>query len=133
MTKVGIENLAGLSRTQPVAAFCIALLMFSLAGIPPLVGFFAKFFVFKAAVDAGLTPLAVAGVVASAVAAFYYLRIVAVMYIQEPDTELDRSMRWEHRTVLAGSAILMTVAWLPFLDGFGVTAAAAEAAAALFR
>ena len=132
VTKVGIENLAGLSRTQPAAALCLAMLMFSLAGIPPLVGFFAKFFVFRAAVEAGLAPLAVAGVVASAIAAFYYLRIVAYMYIQEPGAPLDRAMRWEHRAVLVASAILMTTAWLPFLDGFGVTAAAAEAAAALF-
>ncbi len=132
VTKVGIENLAGLSRTQPAAALCLAMLMFSLAGIPPLVGFFAKFFVFRAAVEAGLAPLAVAGVVASAIAAFYYLRIVAYMYIQEPGAPLDRAMRWEHRTVLVASAVLMTTAWLPFLDGFGLTAAAAEAAAALF-
>ncbi len=132
VTKVGIENLAGLSRTQPIAALCIAMLMFSLAGIPPTVGFFAKFFVFRAAVEAGLAPLAIAGVVASAIAAFYYLRIVAYMYINEPGAPLDRGMRPVHRTVLAASAILMTTAWLPFLDGFGVTAAAAEAAAALF-
>ena len=132
VTKVGIENLAGLSRTQPIAALCIAMLMFSLAGIPPTVGFFAKFFVFSAAVQAGLAPLAIAGVVASTIAAFYYLRIVAYMYINEPGAPLDRAMRPEHRTVLAASAILMTTAWLPFLDGFGVTAAAAEAAAALF-
>ena len=132
VTKVGIENLSGLSRTQPTAALCIAMLMFSLAGIPPTVGFFAKFFVFRAAVEAGLAPLAVSGVVASAIAAFYYLRIVAYMYIHEPGEPLDRSMRWEHRAVLIASAVLMTTAWLPFLDGFGVTAAAAQAAAALF-
>ena len=84
VTKVRIENLSGLSRTQPTAALCIAMLMFSLAGIPPMVGFFAKFFVFRAAVEAGLAPLAVAGVVASAIAAFYYIRIVAYMYIHEP-------------------------------------------------
>ena len=60
------------------------MLMFSLAGIPPLAGFFAKFYVFLAAVEAGLYPLAVIGVVASVVGAYYYLRIVKIIYFDEP-------------------------------------------------
>jgi len=80
----GIDELAGLSRNQPMLAFLLAMLMFSMAGIPPLAGFFAKFYVFAAAVNAGLAWLAVVGVVASVIAAFYYLRIVKVMYFDEP-------------------------------------------------
>ncbi len=79
-----IGDLAGLSRTNPVMAFMLGMLMFSLAGIPPLAGFFAKFYVFLAAIDAGLYPLAVIGVLSSVVAAYYYLRIIKIMYFDEP-------------------------------------------------
>jgi NADH-quinone oxidoreductase subunit N len=65
-------------------AFALAMLMFSLAGVPPLAGFFAKWYVFAAAVEAGLYPLAVIGVVLSVVSAFYYLRIVKIIYFDEP-------------------------------------------------
>ena len=79
-----IDQLAGLARTQPVMAFVFAALLFSLAGIPPLAGFFAKFYVFLAAIEAKLYALAVIGVIASVVGAYYYLRIVKIMYIDEP-------------------------------------------------
>ena len=79
-----ISDLAGLTRTQPAMAFFLAMLLFSLAGIPPLAGFFAKFYVFLAAIKAGLYTLAVIGVVTSVVGAFYYLAIVKVMYFDEP-------------------------------------------------
>jgi NADH-quinone oxidoreductase subunit N len=79
-----IDQLAGLARTQPVMAFVLAALMFSLAGIPPLAGFFAKFYVFVAAIEAKLYVLAVIGVLASVVGAYYYLRIVKIMYMDEP-------------------------------------------------
>ncbi|MHA1523362.1 MAG: NADH-quinone oxidoreductase subunit NuoN [Alphaproteobacteria bacterium] len=79
-----ISDLAGLSRTHPVMAFFLATMMFSLAGIPPLAGFFAKFYVFLAAVQAGLWALAVIGVLASVVGAFYYLRIVKIIYFDDP-------------------------------------------------
>jgi NADH-quinone oxidoreductase subunit N len=85
----GIDDLAGLGRTDPVTAMWMAVFMFSMAGIPPLAGFFGKLYVFKAAVDAGLTWLAVVGVVASVVGAYYYLRIVKVMYFDEPAEALD--------------------------------------------
>ncbi|HRF09705.1 MAG TPA: NADH-quinone oxidoreductase subunit NuoN [Xanthobacteraceae bacterium] len=79
-----IDQLAGLARTQPVMAFVLAALMFSLAGIPPLAGFFAKFYVFLAAIQGKFYILAVIGVLASVVGAYYYLRIVKLMYIDEP-------------------------------------------------
>jgi NADH-quinone oxidoreductase subunit N len=95
-----ISDFAGLSRTNPLLAFLFAMLLFSLAGIPPLAGFFAKFYVFIAAIKAGLFTLAVIGVLASVVGAFYYLSIVKVMYFEEPLPRLD-PMRLELRTVLA--------------------------------
>jgi NADH-quinone oxidoreductase subunit N len=79
-----ISDLAGLSRTHPALAFFLGLLMFSLAGIPPLAGFFAKYYVFLAAINAGLYALAVIGVLASVVGAYYYLLIVKTMYFDEP-------------------------------------------------
>ncbi|KQQ48421.1 NADH:ubiquinone oxidoreductase subunit N [Methylobacterium sp. Leaf125] len=79
-----VDDLAGLSRTHPVMAFCLAAMMFSLAGIPPLAGFFAKYYVFLAAIKSGLVALAIIGVVTSVVGAFYYLRLVKVMYFDEP-------------------------------------------------
>ena len=79
-----IEQLAGLSRSQPLMAFMLAMLLFSLAGIPPLAGFFAKFYVFLAAIEAGLYVLAVIGVLLSVVGAYYYLRIVKLMYFDAP-------------------------------------------------
>jgi NADH-quinone oxidoreductase subunit N len=81
-----IQDLAGLSRTRPGIAFILAMLMFSLVGIPPLAGFFGKFYAFAAAIQAKLYILAVIGIVASVVSAFYYLRIVKVMYFDEAST-----------------------------------------------
>ncbi len=79
-----IDALSGLGRTNPAMAFLLAALLFSLAGIPPLAGFFAKFYVFLAAIQADLYALAVIGVLLSAVAAYYYLRIVKIMYFDAP-------------------------------------------------
>ncbi|EGP08131.1 NADH-ubiquinone oxidoreductase chain N [Bradyrhizobiaceae bacterium SG-6C] len=99
-----ISDFAGLSRTNPVLAFFFAMFLFSLAGIPPLAGFFAKFYVFLAAVKAGLFTLAVLGVLSSVVGAFYYLTIVKVMYFDEPKEAME-PMRPELRVVLAVAGI----------------------------
>jgi len=95
-----IADLAGLARTKPTMAFFFAMLLFSLAGIPPLAGFFAKFYVFLAAIQAGLFTLAVIGVVTSVVAAYYYLAIVKIMYFDEPAKAFE-PMPYELRAVLA--------------------------------
>jgi NADH-quinone oxidoreductase subunit N len=79
-----IDQLSGLSSLSPLMAFLLAMLLFSLAGIPPLAGFFAKFYVFLAAIHAGLYALAVIGVLLSVVGAYYYLRIVKIMYFDAP-------------------------------------------------
>jgi NADH-quinone oxidoreductase subunit N len=82
-----IASLAGLSKSRPGLAFALMLFMFSLAGIPPLFGFYAKFAVFSAAVNAGLFPLAVIGIAASVIGAYYYLRVVKTMYFDDPAPE----------------------------------------------
>ena len=95
-----IADLAGLARTKPAMAFFFAMLLFSLAGIPPLAGFFAKFYVFLAAIKAGLFTLAVIGVVTSVVGAYYYLAIVKTMYFDEPAKAFE-PMPHELKAVLA--------------------------------
>ena len=95
-----ISDFSGLSRTNPLLAFFFAMLLFSLAGVPPLAGFFGKFYVFVAAIKAGLFTLSVIGVLTSVIGAYYYLSIVKVMYFDEPLVQLD-PVRVELRAVLA--------------------------------
>ena len=123
-----IDDLAGLSRNSPLMAFVLAMVLFSLAGIPPLAGFFAKFYVFLAAVEAGLYPLAVIGVVASVVGAYYYLRIVKIIYFDEPAPAFDK-MSGELATVLAVSGVVVI---LFFVYPGPLVSAATAAAKALF-
>ena len=123
-----IDALAGLSRTQPLVAFCLAAILFSLAGIPPLAGFFAKYYVFLAAIEKGLYVLAVIGVIASVVGAFYYLRIVKIMYFDEPGGEFD-PMPMELRAVLGVSGVFV-IGFLVFAGP--IIAAAGAAAKSLF-
>jgi NADH-quinone oxidoreductase subunit N len=119
-----ISDFAGLSRTNPLLAFFFAMFLFSLAGIPPLAGFFAKWFVFLAAIHANLFTLAVIGVLTSVVGAFYYLSIVKVMYFDEPLPKLD-PMRIELRAVLAVTGVFNVL----FALFAGPVATAATAAA----
>jgi NADH-quinone oxidoreductase subunit N len=123
----GINDLAGLSRTHPALALALGIFMFSLAGIPPLAGFFAKLYVFVAAIDAHLYVLAVIGVVTSVVGAFYYLRIVKRMYFDEPAEAFDRPIGREMQAVLVISALVIFFffAWPGLLvDGADAVAAA---------
>jgi NADH-quinone oxidoreductase subunit N len=121
-----ISDLAGIAKARPGFAFALAMLMFSLAGIPPLAGFFAKFYVFLAAIQAGLYPLAVIGVLASVVGAFYYLRIVKIMYFDEPAASLDSKMDAR----LAGVLMASTAFAVLFIVFAALLEAPAEAAAA---
>jgi len=123
-----ISDFAGLSRTNPLLAFFFAMFLFSLAGIPPLAGFFAKFYVFIAAIKAELFTLAVIGVLTSVVGAFYYLTIIKVMYFDEPLEKLD-PMRMELRTVLAVSGLFNI---LFFVFPGPLVSAATTAAKSLF-
>jgi NADH-quinone oxidoreductase subunit N len=104
-----ISDLAGLGRTQPMMAFAMLLFMFSLAGIPPLAGFWAKLYIFMAAIEARLFWPAVLGVLASVVASYYYLRIVKVMYFDEPAEALDRTAFGVTRAVAFAAALIVAV------------------------
>src|SRR6201985_1840208 len=106
-----ISDFAGLSRTNPLLAFLVASLLFSLAGIPPLAGFLAKWYVFVAAIKAGLFTLSVIGVLTSVVGAYYYLLIVKTMYFDEPLPKLD-PMRVEVGTVLALGGLFNILFWV---------------------
>ena len=123
-----IGDLAGLARTKPAMAFFLAMLLFSLAGIPPLAGFFAKFYVFLAAIQAGLFALAVIGVLASVVGAYYYLAIVKIMYFDEPAQAFE-PMPYEQRAVLAVTGLFNL---LFFVYPGPLVEAAAAAAGSLF-
>ena len=101
----GIEDLSGLNRTNPLMALALGIFMFSLAGIPPLAGFFGKLYVIVAAIDADLAPLAVIAVVASVPAAFYYLRIVKLMYFDEPNEAFDRPIGSAMTAILAATGV----------------------------
>ncbi|UIJ43907.1 NADH-quinone oxidoreductase subunit NuoN [Sphingomonas cannabina] len=106
-----IDSLAGLSRTRPGLALAMAIFMFSLAGIPPLLGFNAKLAVFDAAVGAGLFPLAVAGFVASVIGAYYYLRIVKVMYFDAPAEAFPRGSVVEGGLIAVAAVLVSPVGW----------------------
>ena len=101
-----IADLSGLARTDGVMAFFLATMMFSLAGVPPLAGFFAKWYVFNAAIQAGLYPLAVIGILSSAIGAYYYLRVVKVMYFDEQAPAFDRPAP-APRAVLAVTGLMV--------------------------
>jgi NADH-quinone oxidoreductase subunit N len=123
-----ISDLAGLARTKPATAFFLAMLLFSMAGVPPLAGFFAKFYVFLAAIKAGLFTLAVLGVLASVVAAYYYLMIIKLMYFDDPAPAFD-PMESSLRAVLGLSGLFVVLFFIypgPLVD------AAAAAAKSLF-
>jgi len=124
-----IADLSGLARTQPGLALAMAIFMFSLAGLPPLAGFLAKFYIFLAAIDAGFNALAVIGVLASVVGAYYYVRIVKVMYFDEPAPGFDRPVSPVVGGVLALAAVLIL---LFFVYPAPLADSAAAAAATLF-
>ena len=124
-----IADLSGLSRTNPALALALAIFMFSLAGVPPAAGFFGKLYIFLAAIDAKLTGLAVIGVVTSVVGAFYYLRIVKVMYFDEPVAAFDGPIASELKGVLLVTALVTLFFFL--LPG-PVVGSAEVAASSLF-
>ncbi|SLN53652.1 NADH-quinone oxidoreductase subunit NuoN [Oceanibacterium hippocampi] len=124
----GVADLAGLAKSQPKTAFAFAAFLFSLAGIPPLAGFFGKLYIFLAAVNSGLYALAVIGVVTSVVGAFYYLNIIKVMYFDEPSGQFESMTRVMGLiTTVAG---VLTVFY--FVYPGQLVAGAGTAAAALF-
>jgi len=124
-----ISDLAGLSKTHPLLALGLAVFMFSMAGIPPLAGFFGKLWIFLAAIEAELYTLAVIGVLSSVVGAFYYLRIVKVMYFDDNEESLDQEVGREISLVVLGTGLIIMLFFVypaPVING------AQAAAAALF-
>ena len=123
-----IDDLAGLSTTNPIMALVFTIMMFSLAGIPPLAGFFAKYFVFMAAIKAGLVELSIIGVLASVVGAYYYLRIVKLMWFDGATITMGRAPGAVRLVYMLSG--LLVVGYLFFGGHVGV--AAETAAKALF-
>ncbi len=126
----GIDDLVGLSKSNPALAMILSIFMFSMAGIPPLAGFLGKLYVFQAAIQVELYALAIIGVLASVVGAYYYIRIIKVMYFDDPVDELDRGISLEMKTILVvtGVVIIFFVFYpAPLLTG------AESATAALFH
>jgi NADH-quinone oxidoreductase subunit N len=126
-----IASLNMYAKAQPGRAFAMLILLFSLAGVPPMLGFFGKLYVLRAAYDAGLAWLAIAGVIASVIGAFYYLRIVFYMYFGENQAEsLDANKSKVLWGFLMASAAIMIFG---IINMFGVETAATAAAAALVK
>lgn len=122
-----IDDLAGLSKTHPAMALWMAIFMFSMAGVPPLAGFWGKFYVFMAAIDKGLLTLSVIGVLTSVVGAFYYLRIIKIMYFDEPVEVLDRGVGGGLSVIMAVNALFIlvfTFVPMPLVSSAGAAAAA---------
>ena len=126
-----IDQLAGLSRTNPKMALALAIFMFSMAGIPPLAGFFGKLYVFLAAIEAELYTLAVIGLLTSVVGAFYYLRIVKLMYFDDPLDAFDQPVGREISTIVFGTSVV-TALFAVIILVFPLLDSAANAAATLF-
>ncbi|MEO7246888.1 MAG: NADH-quinone oxidoreductase subunit NuoN [Novosphingobium sp.] len=126
-----ISDLAGLSRDRRVLSLCIAMVMFSLAGIPPLFGFWGKFVVFQAAVQAGMIPLAAVGIAASVIGAFYYLKVVKVIYFDEPVGKALGKSDWAHQVILLVTCLFISP--LGYLLTPWLAELTAKATAALFH
>ncbi len=124
-----ISDLAGLGRTSPMIALVLMVLMFSMAGIPPMAGFFGKFFIFMAALNQELYTLVVIGAITSVIGAYYYLRIIKIMYFDEPVQEFDKVETLGLRGIMVVSGVLTAVLFI-FLPV--ITDPASVAAASLF-
>lgn len=125
-----IDSLNSFAKKEPLKALAMLVLMFSLAGVPPMVGFFGKFYVLKAAVDADMAWLALAGAVASVIGAFYYLRIVFFMYFGKENDGMESRMAPAQWAMLVAVAVIMVAG---IVNLFGIEPAAAIAAEALVR
>tara|TARA_Y100000591_G_scaffold268968_1_gene243382 strand:+ start:1569 stop:2996 length:1428 start_codon:yes stop_codon:yes gene_type:complete len=104
---VTISDISGISRSKPLLALCIAILLLSLAGIPPFGGFFGKLFIFTVAIESGKLYLAIAGVIFSVISAYYYLKIIKTMYLDEGSEELNYNLDQKQFFVIILMAFLM--------------------------
>ena len=102
-----IEDLSGLSKNHPLIALSLLVVLFSLAGIPPLAGFFAKFYIFKAVLDQSMYYLAIIGLLSTVIAAFYYLRVVKIMYFDSEKEKYDSDYNFGLKFTLTLSTLLI--------------------------
>jgi len=102
-----INDLSGLSKNHPMIALCFLIIFFSLAGIPPLAGFFAKFYIFISVIEARMYTLAIIGLLATVISAFYYLKIIKIIYFDKPKEPFDTSYDWGLKIPLIISSILI--------------------------
>jgi NADH-quinone oxidoreductase subunit N len=117
-----LESLSGLSQTRPGFAAAFAIFMFSLAGIPPLFGFWPKLVVFNAAIHAGLVPLAVAGILGTVIGAYYYLKVVKIMYLDEPAAPYARMHAPVQGALIFVTALLVSPAGYLLIHPLGILA-----------
>ena len=104
-----INDLSGLSKNHPMLAFCFLIILFSLAGIPPLAGFFAKFYIFLEVIKAKMFVLAIIGLLTTVISAFYYLRIIKIIYFDKPKKPFDEIYSWGLKTPLILSSTLILI------------------------
>ena len=102
-----IDDLSGLSKNHPLLSLSLLVILFSLAGIPPLAGFFAKFYIFKSVIEQSMYFLAIVGLLSTVIAAFYYLRIIKVIYFDEQTEKYDTDHNAWLRISLAFSTLLI--------------------------
>ena len=102
-----INDLSGLSKNHPLLAFSFLIILFSLAGIPPMAGFFAKFYIFMSVIESGMYALAIIGLITTVISAFYYLRIIKIIYFDKPKKPFDNIYDWGLKTSLILSSILV--------------------------
>tara|TARA_Y100000590_G_scaffold252730_1_gene283766 strand:- start:3002 stop:3400 length:399 start_codon:yes stop_codon:yes gene_type:complete len=104
-----IKDLSGLSKNHPMLALSFLIILFSLAGIPPLAGFFAKFYIFMAVIESKMYTLAIVGLITTVVSAFYYLRIIKIIYFDKPIKPFDEGYDWGLKSSLILSSILILI------------------------
>ena len=104
-----INDLSGLSKNHPMLALSFLIVLFALAGIPPLAGFFAKFYVFMAVIEANMYALAIIGLLTTVISAFYYLRIIKIIYFDRPKKPFDENYDWSLKAILIFSSVLILI------------------------
>ena len=104
-----IDDLSGLSKSHPLLSLSLLIILFSLAGIPPLAGFFAKFYIFKSVIEQSMYFLAIVGLLSTVVAAFYYLRVIKIMYFDKEKEKFDKDHSLWLKFSLTASTILIVI------------------------
>tara|TARA_Y100001960_G_C13895550_1_gene458219 strand:- start:87 stop:488 length:402 start_codon:yes stop_codon:yes gene_type:complete len=104
-----IEDLSGLSSNHPILSISLLIVLFSLAGIPPLAGFFAKFYIFMAVIEQSMYFLAIIGLLSTVVAAFYYLRLIKIIYFDKPQVKFETDHNFGLKITLAISTGILAL------------------------